>query len=660
MISQALLKLIEKQASLVTGLSVQTLTMLNRLWTPYRNWYDYDVTLGQSARSSTIVEAAMKAARQRQRTYMRFVYRELGLTMPKDEAIDTDGGVQITIPGGVELYMREGVTPLDVYQRPAEEFRYFKSTGVSDQEALEKAIDRVTTMADTDLSLTRRDENRRIFRNTPKVTGYRRIIHPERSQDGTSCGLCVVASTRIYTTDQLMPIHDECIPEGTEVSAMNVSHITRRYYSGNLEIITTASGKQFSVTPNHPVLTDRGWVPAQFVTEGDNVLRHLDGHGVIGRAPNEDKTPALIENIWSSAIVGSDLGLRVMEVTPQQFHGDFSDGEVNVVTTDSLLPDMGDVTFGKPTLESELVDTGLGWIGFSGQGSPDQRLFFPDDTSGSHVSGSCDSLPVLDSGLVIPGQDGLLMASLLDVVQSQDAGNKSSGGIVLPAQGDDRLTTAVAVNDELLGQSVTRTVRFDPSFANFSGDGREAYAKFGTDLLERLTGDVELDPVVEKRTVDFAGHVYNLQTGEGWYSANNYIVSNCNCDVMPIVGDNDPGDELNRNDIDTINAIYEAAGGNDAGALLKTKVSFLEHGELGPIIAGGNRKGSKQRKAVKNTPHLTPVEKVEKELHSLRKSSLKLLERQRQGEDLSQYINWQRDRIAVLERRLVAIRRNNA
>lgn len=343
MIGQQLLKLIEKQASLVTGLSLQTLTMLNRLWTPYRNWYDHDVTIGQAARSSTIVEAGIKAARQRQRTYMRFVFRELGLTMPKDEVINTDGGLSLEIPGGVELYMREGVTPLDVYQRPAEEYRYFKSTGVSDQEALEKSIERLTTMADTDLSLTRRDENRRIFRNTPQITGYRRIIHPERSQDGTSCGLCVVASTRVYTTGQLMPIHDEC-----------------------------------------------------------------------------------------------------------------------------------------------------------------------------------------------------------------------------------------------------------------------------------------------------------------------------NCDVMPITADSDFGQELNDADIDMIRQITDAAGGNDAGSLLKTKVSFLEHGELGPIIAGGNRKGSKQRKASKNTTPLSPAEKVEKELHSLRKSSLKLLERQRQGEDLSQYINWQRDRISVLERRLVAIRRNNA
>jgi hypothetical protein len=345
MITDSLTKLIEKQASLVVGLSMQTAKMMAKLWTPYRKWYDYDLTLSQAARSATTVEAAAKASRQRQRTYLRFIYRELEIPFPDPKIIDTDGGLSIEIPGGVDLYMRNGVTPLDVYQRPAEEFRYFKSKGLSDQESLDRAVQRAVTMSDTDLALTRRDENRRVFRNTPEVTGYRRIIHPERSQDGMSCGLCVVASMRVYHTDQLMPIHDEC-----------------------------------------------------------------------------------------------------------------------------------------------------------------------------------------------------------------------------------------------------------------------------------------------------------------------------NCDVLPIVGDDDPGKELNDADYDLIRAIYKAAGSdgqesNDAGDLLKVKVSFTEHGELGPIISGGNRKGSKQRKAARESTPLTPEEVIDKQLHSLRKSSDKLMARANKGEDLAQPISWQRDRISLLERRLTAIRR---
>lgn len=43
----------------------------------------------------------------------------------------------------------------------------------------------------------------------PRVTGYRRVVHPERSKGGT-CGLCVLAATRVYRTRDLRPIHDGC------------------------------------------------------------------------------------------------------------------------------------------------------------------------------------------------------------------------------------------------------------------------------------------------------------------------------------------------------------------------------------------------------------------------------------------------------------------
>lgn len=41
------------------------------------------------------------------------------------------------------------------------------------------------------------------------VTGWRRVIHPELSEGGT-CGLCVAATTRVYTTGNLQPIHEGC------------------------------------------------------------------------------------------------------------------------------------------------------------------------------------------------------------------------------------------------------------------------------------------------------------------------------------------------------------------------------------------------------------------------------------------------------------------
>lgn len=55
----------------------------------------------------------------------------------------------------------------------------------------------------------------------------------------------------------------------------------------------------------------------------------------------------------------------------------------------------------------------------------------------------------------------------------------------------------------------------------------------------------------------------------------------CKCVVMPIVGDNDPGGQMNREDLD---ALYAAAGSNKAADLRRTRYAVHEHGELGPVL----------------------------------------------------------------------------
>jgi hypothetical protein len=53
-------------------------------------------------------------------------------------------------------------------------------------------------------------------------------------------------------------------------------------------------------------------------------------------------------------------------------------------------------------------------------------------------------------------------------------------------------------------------------------------------LGERLAGRVERDRVIQTNRVDFAGHVFNFQTSEGWYRASGVIVSNCHCTIVPV------------------------------------------------------------------------------------------------------------------------------
>lgn len=49
-----------------------------------------------------------------------------------------------------------------------------------------------------------------------------------------------------------------------------------------------------------------------------------------------------------------------------------------------------------------------------------------------------------------------------------------------------------------------------------------------------LAGQVPLDRVIGIERRHFSGHVYNLQTQDGWYSSNGIITHNCRCTPVPI------------------------------------------------------------------------------------------------------------------------------
>jgi hypothetical protein len=81
------------------------------------------------------------------------------------------------------------------------------------QAPLDAALQRAADVANTDTQRVTQLQSAKTLQNAADngapVIGWRRVIHPEMSKSGT-CGLCVAASTRIYKTDQLMPLHTDC------------------------------------------------------------------------------------------------------------------------------------------------------------------------------------------------------------------------------------------------------------------------------------------------------------------------------------------------------------------------------------------------------------------------------------------------------------------
>lgn len=313
----------------------------------------------------------------------------------------------------------------------------------------------------------------------PKYRGYvRKVTLP-------ACARCIILSGRFYRYSHGFLRHPNCVPAGTVVSGPRRLGATRRFYQGELTVITTASGKELAITGNHPVLTDRGWVPANLLDEGSYVVRSTLAQGAQPLViPGEYEVPSLVEDLWSTDLVGS---LLKVPTSAEDFHGDGMDGEVDVVLADRLLRDDGEAALFEP--EHELT-----------------------------FAAGVASAATLAGGGAFDEPFGRELDAAYGVVGSLSLGCAFCGGHLGGA--------------ELSG--VRTVARWDATGDYGTTEGVASYAGRGADLVGRLAGQVELDRVIELRRVSWSDHVYNLTSAEGWYAANGLIVSNCDCTMIPV------------------------------------------------------------------------------------------------------------------------------
>lgn len=184
----------------------QLMRLLLGLWADFDRWDDEDVVAGMTAKSATIVNSAVAEVRRSQRSYLSPVLNSFGL--------DTS-----QLPAMIDSYPRANTFPSEVYARPVDQFIWARRNGGTLSESKEAFEQRLREIAQADMLAAEREESQRVYRSQPRIIGHRRIIHPEKSESGFSCGLCVVAATRLYSTDELLAIHGGCNCDSAPVTA---------------------------------------------------------------------------------------------------------------------------------------------------------------------------------------------------------------------------------------------------------------------------------------------------------------------------------------------------------------------------------------------------------------------------------------------------------
>lgn len=273
-----------------------------------------------------------------------------------------------------------------------------------------------------------------------------------------------------------------CFRGDTIVSGPRATQSFSRYYEGEMTELTFASGGFLSVTPNHPILTPDGWVPAGFLNKGDYVIRCLDGNRITRGIPDEYQVPSLIEDIATSLGVAGGVVPVSVPLSPEDFHGDGIGSKIAIIRSNSLLRDSFNSPIFQPIRKINFTGTDISFSLLHCQGMFTQCLERPSNSFDSFDKCIHNPFPTL--GTPFFGRDLIHFgsSSKFNTVFDQDI----SYGLMASATED---------------------------YSDFFG---------------RFSGFIKPDKIVDVKVVGGRHFVYNLSTKPGWYIANNTIVHNCN------------------------------------------------------------------------------------------------------------------------------------
>lgn len=150
----------------------------------------------------------------------------------------------------------------------------------------------------------------------------------------------------------------QCFAPWTRISVSGLKAAVTRHYVGSLVEISVGSGVNLAVTLNHPVLTQRGWVLAGEVMEGDQLVYCGKGNAEGARVnPNVGLADASAEDIYRAA---ESLGVvhraRGRDVN---LHGEVPRHDVEVVLLPGVLADAIDAPFSQGLNHIPLADADI-------------------------------------------------------------------------------------------------------------------------------------------------------------------------------------------------------------------------------------------------------------------------------------------------------------
>lgn len=286
------------------------------------------------------------------------------------------------------------------------------------------------------------------------------------------------------------PIHPNCLLPGTLITGIcGITHVFKRAYKGKAVRIKTRSGNVLTVTPNHPILTKRGWLGAQFLNVGDKCFVNSFAKGVVSPKGENNTAYATVEQIAEA--FGSAFEVPPCEVptSAPNFHGDGTNNEVTKVWAKrDLLP-----VFYTPKVKHR------------GKGG----FIMRDCNAVVFRFGFSAFSQFFYRGSSTLGRFMCFLGKMRDLFR----GRKIHSGLLL----------------------FGTVPQFDVAFSQNSLNGSWADAEFLRKSTDTNSSFIFTDDIVDIQVFNFTGHVYNLQTENHIIESNGIITHNCRSTTIPVL-----------------------------------------------------------------------------------------------------------------------------
>lgn len=357
--------------------------------------------------------------------------------------------------------------------------------------------------------------------------------------DSKTSPICQMRDGIIYPIGEgpYPPAHYHCLTGDTLISSRYaVSYVSRRVYQGSIYTIHTASGNSITCTPNHPILTDRGFLPINTINSLDKIATNIKSEGIRFTNEQNSKGISTIENLFTSLSKSSGVESVTMPISAEDFHGDVTDNEVDIVNIKRELFFKGYPSRDEVISKNRFIPTNF----FTSRLSNFYSSFVRNSTTTNGLMSFFNLIFSLFSSHKRPFHFFLFaLSSKFNALSSKLSLKKtyrhiksfsnSSKPYSILIESYARLKAYCTKSPSVLSP-VNSTLLSDNPCDNFISD-----TELSTNISNGSMGDeVFFDNIVNITIAEnVSTHVYNLENDLGYYTANNLITHNCRSVRIP-------------------------------------------------------------------------------------------------------------------------------